>query len=84
MTAEAANEALTLAELKIGESGRVLGYAKTEAVYRRRLLAMGLTPRTEFSVVRVAPLGDPVEIRVRGSALTLRKDEAVALRIERC
>jgi ferrous iron transport protein A len=84
MTAESANEALTLAELKIGESGRVLGYAKTEAVYRRRLLAMGLTPRTEFSVVRVAPLGDPVEIRVRGSALTLRKDEAVALRIERC
>ena len=84
MTADETQERLSLAGLKVGESGRVLGYAKTEAVYRRRLLAMGLTPRTEFTVVRVAPLGDPVEIRVRGSALTLRKDEAVALRIERC
>lgn len=74
----------TLAELAVGDCARVLGYTKAEAVYRRRLLAMGLTPRTEFTVVRVAPLGDPVEIRVRGSALTLRKDEAVALRIERC
>lgn len=78
------SQTLTLAGMQVGDCGRVLGYAKTEAVYRRRLLAMGLTPRTEFTVVRVAPLGDPVEIRVRGSALTLRKDEAVALRIERC
>lgn len=84
MTATESRPTLTLAELKVGESGRVLGYAKSEAVYRRRLLAMGLTPRTEFTVARVAPLGDPVEIRVRGSALTLRKGEAVALRIERC
>ncbi|APZ44693.1 ferrous iron transport protein A [Acidihalobacter ferrooxydans] len=74
---------MTLAELKVGETGKVLGFDKSEAVYRRRLLAMGLTPRTEFTVVRVAPLGDPVEIRVRGSALALRKDEARALRIER-
>ncbi|OBS08522.1 Ferrous iron transport protein A [Acidihalobacter prosperus] len=44
---------------------------------------MGLTLGAEFTVTRLAPLGDPVEIRVRGSALTLRKDEAAALRIER-
>ena len=44
---------------------------------------MGLTPGTELSVVRVAPLGDPVEIKVRGFSLSLRKDEADALQIEK-
>lgn len=43
---------------------------------------MGLTPKTEFEVVRVAPLGDPVEILVRGFHLSLRKQEADALIIE--
>lgn len=79
-----AGEKPSLADLRVGERGRVLGFAKGEAGYRRRLLAMGLTPRTEFSVTRVAPLGDPVELRVRGSTLTLRKHEALVLRIERC
>ena len=44
---------------------------------------MGLTPGTEFSVTRLAPLGDPVEINVRGYAVSLRKDEAQLLRVER-
>ncbi len=74
----------SLTELQVGQCARVLGYKKTTAEYRRRLLAMGLTPRTEFSITRVAPLGDPVEIRVRGASLTLRKEEANVLRIERC
>ena len=43
---------------------------------------MGLTPGTEFTVTRVAPLGDPVEILVRGFKLSLRKDEAAALVVE--
>ena len=43
---------------------------------------MGLTPGTEFEVTRTAPLGDPVEIRVRGFDLSLRKDEAAILKIE--
>jgi ferrous iron transport protein A len=44
---------------------------------------MGLTRGTEFTVKRVAPLGDPVEISVRGFALSLRKDEAAAVMVEK-
>lgn len=69
-------------QLKTGNSGRILGFAKGDRAYRKRLMAMGLTPGTEFTVTRVAPLGDPVEIRVRGFSLTLRKAEAQLLNIE--
>jgi ferrous iron transport protein A len=73
----------TLRDMEIGEKGKVSGYAKGAAAYREKLLAMGLTRGTEFSVERIAPMGDPVEIQVRGFALTLRKDEASALMVER-
>ncbi len=46
-------------------------------------MAMGLTKGTDFVVTRVAPMGDPVEINLRGFALTLRKDEAAAVTVER-
>lgn len=72
-----------LQNLKIGDSGRVVGYEKTAKSFRRKLLAMGLTPGVEFSVTRFVPLGDPVEIRVRGFALSLRKEEAAGLLVER-
>jgi ferrous iron transport protein A len=75
--------ASTLRDLKIGERARVLGFAEGGRAYRRKLLAMGLTPGIELVVVRVAPLGDPVEVRVRGSSVSLRKDEAAALLVER-
>ncbi len=74
---------LTLADLAVGECGRVAGFAEGDRTYRQRLLAMGLLPGTVFELARVAPLGDPVEIRVRGSALSLRKAEAAVLRVER-
>ncbi len=45
----------------------------------QRLMMMGLTPGTSFSVVRVAPLGDPIEIKVRGFNLSLRREEALGL-----
>ena len=73
----------TLRDMEIGEKGKVYGYAKGATVYREKLLAMGLTRGTEFSVERIAPMGDPVEIQVRGFALTLRKNEASALMVER-
>ncbi len=74
---------MTLGDLGIGEHGRVVGFAPGSRAYRNRLLAMGLTPGTEFAVVRYAPLGDPVEIRVRGFALSLRKSEASVLLVSR-
>lgn len=73
----------TIGDLRVGERARVAGYAETGRGYRRKLLALGLTPGTEFSVVRVAPLGDPVEIHVRGSSLSLRKEEAAVLKVEK-
>lgn len=72
-----------LSDLKIGDSGRVVGIEKSEKAYRQKLLAMGLTPGTTFNIIRYAPMGDPVEIQVRGFALSLRKGEANALKVER-
>lgn len=75
---------ISLADLKVGQHARVIGYSKeaSNKAYRQKLLAMGLTKGTEFSIVRVAPMGDPIEIRVRGFALSLRKEEANALQAE--
>ena len=70
-------------DLKIGERGRVTGFEFGDTAHRQKLLSMGLTPGAEFTVIRVAPLGDPVEVRVRGADLSLRSDEASALLIER-
>jgi len=70
-------------DLKVGDTGKVIGFEKSGKAYRKRLLAMGLTPGTEFSVTRFAPMGDPVEIKLRGFSLTLRKNEADVLLIEK-
>lgn len=72
----------SLADLGIGNHAKVVGYDKGNTVYRRKLLAMGLTKGTDLTVNRVAPLGDPIEITVRGFHLSLRRDEAVALLVE--
>lgn len=72
-----------LKSLKAGERARVVGYEEGGRAYRRKLLSFGLTPGIELEVLRVAPLGDPVEIRVRGTSVSLRKHEADALRIEK-
>jgi len=72
-----------LGDMAVGDKGRVTGLEKGNKGYRKKLLAMGLTPGTEFSVIRYAPMGDPIEISVRGFALSLRKNEAAALLVER-
>lgn len=74
---------MRLSDLKIGERGRVVGLEKGKKAYRQKLLSMGLTPGTEFNVIRYAPLGDPMEIQVRGFSLSLRKGEAHALQVEK-
>lgn len=69
--------------LKCGQEAEVTGLCKSNPSYRHKLLAMGLTPGTRFTLSRVAPLGDPVEIQLRGYSLSLRKDEAAILMIRR-
>jgi len=73
----------TLRELAVGDLGLVAGYEEGGRAYRKKLLSMGLTPGTELEVVRVAPMGDPVEIRVRGTSVSLREGEAEALQVEK-
>lgn len=74
---------INLKNLAVGDLARIVGFDKSGKAYRKRLLAMGLTPGTQFRVTRFAPMGDPVEIKLRGFALTLRKDEAEVLLIEK-
>ncbi|MFT3759637.1 FeoA family protein [Thauera sp.] len=74
---------MMLKQLAVGDRAKVSGFSEAGSPYRRKLLSMGLTPGAELQVMRVAPMGDPVEIRVRGFALTLRKGEADALTVER-
>lgn len=71
----------TFGKMRVGSHGRVLSIGKGDSLYRQRLIAMGLIPGTEFIISRIAPLGDPIEIQVRGFALTLRKAEANILKI---
>jgi ferrous iron transport protein A len=70
---------MTLNEIKIGQTGIIRGFAKGATAYRQKLLAMGLIKGIAFKVIRVAPMGDPVEISVRDYSLSLRRDEAKAL-----
>lgn len=74
---------MLLKELPMGSRARLVGFTERGGAYRRKLLTLGLTPGVEIDVVRVAPLGDPLEIRVRGSALTLRREEANVLNVEK-
>lgn len=72
-----------LRDMAVGDSGRVLGFLEGSSAYRRKLLALGLTKGAAFRVTRVAPLGDPVEIVVRGFSLSLRRAEADIVLVEK-
>ncbi|WP_032123427.1 FeoA family protein [Clostridium amazonitimonense] len=67
-------------ELKIGEKAIVKDLDR-ESTVRRKLLEMGITPGAELLLSGKAPLGDPVEITIRGYKLTLRKNEAKGILI---
>ena len=73
----------TLQDLRPNDRARISGFAETGRAYRTKLLSMGLTPGAELTVKRIAPMGDPVEISVRGFSLSLRKAEADALLVEK-
>ena len=73
---------MTLNELKIGDSGLITAVGG-EGALRCRLLDMGLTPRTVVTLRKVAPMGDPIEIHVRGYELTLRVEDARQITVEK-
>ena len=71
----------TLRQVKIGSSAIVVK-VHGEGALRRRIMDMGITKGTEIHVRKVAPLGDPIEITVRGFELSLRKADAEMIEVE--
>ena len=69
-------------DLAVGSTARLVRFNGLNALYRNRLMSLGLTPGIEFKVQHIAPLGDPVEIRVRGFHLSLRWAEAGMMEVE--
>ncbi|MDI9819172.1 MULTISPECIES: FeoA family protein [unclassified Legionella] len=74
---------MRITELVEGDLVRLVDFGQTSLLYRRRLLSLGITRGVEISVIRVAPFGCPVQVAVRGTSLTLRKEEAGQLEWER-
>ena len=72
---------MTLDMLKFGESG-IIKSVGGEGELRLRLLDMGLIPKTKVMVRKMAPMGDPIEIHLRGYELTLRIEDAKKIEIE--
>ena len=74
---------MILNELKVGDRGKIAKFLGGQPDYQRHLLMLGATPGATFEVVRVAPMGDPIEIRVRGSMVSVRKGEAEIVEVEK-
>ena len=72
---------MTLRELPLGKSAKVVKLTGEGAI-KRRIMDMGMTKGTELIVRKVAPLGDPIEITVRGYELSLRKADAEKIEVE--
>lgn len=72
---------MTLKDLKPGERGTITGW--TAATPPHRLLEMGMLPGVLVEVIRLAPLGDPIDLKVRGYHLSIRKHEADMICVER-
>jgi len=72
----------TLKELKTGEKGVIIKVLGEKGAVKKRLMDMGMTSGAEVLVRKVAPLGDPIEVNIRGYELTLRKAEAQNIIIE--
>ena len=72
---------MTLKELQIGKSA-VITKVGGEGALRQHFLDMGMIPGAEVTVVKLAPMGDPMEVQIHGYELTLRRAEAVEIEIE--
>ena len=74
---------LLLQDLQVGETALIVAIVEGNRAYRAKLLALGLLPGTLFQVIRKAPLGDPIELQIRGYRLTLRQGEAALLKVQK-
>ena len=72
---------MTLKDLKIGKSALILTVGG-EKILRHRLLEMGITPHTTVTIKKAAPMGDPIELLLRGYVLSLRLEDAEKITVE--
>lgn len=72
---------MTLDKLQIGKNA-VIKKVGGEGILRCRLLDMGLIPKTTIKITKVAPLGDPIELLIRGYSLSIRKEDASRIEVE--
>lgn len=72
---------LTLNQLPFHQEAVISKLLPAAKPFKRKLLAMGMTPGCKVEVIRTAPLGDPIEVKVRNFLLCLRKDEAAAIEV---
>lgn len=73
---------MDITDMKVGEKAEITGYHVTKAGYRAKLLALGLTRGATIQLVGIAPMGDPMRLKVRGFELSLRKSEAAFLQLK--
>lgn len=73
---------MDITEMKIGDRAEIIGYTETVAGYRAKLLALGLTRGAMIELIGVAPMGDPLRLKVRGFELSLRRSEATILQLK--
>ena len=71
---------MTLSQLPIGQDARVISVNGTDRI-SRRLMEMGVIPGVDVKIIKKAPFGDPMEIRVRGYSLAMRRTEADSIEV---
>jgi hypothetical protein len=73
---------MTVIDLKPGQKAAVTAIGTGDPLLKRRILDMGITPGVEITMIKTAPLGDPLEITLRGYQLSLRKNEARQIEVQ--
>ncbi|MCE0494561.1 FeoA family protein [Vibrio salinus] len=73
---------MKLSHLKSGQSGSIVAFNSLSNDVRKRLMIMGLLPNTEVTVIRRAPMGDPLQLEVRGVSIAVRESIAASIEVE--
>jgi len=77
------NSIKTLDELKNGEKGKIISFSdKGDVELKRHLLGMGFVKGSQITLEKVAPLGDPIKLRLKGYSICLRKNEAENIKVQ--
>ncbi|MDC0611722.1 ferrous iron transport protein A [Vibrio sp.] len=73
---------MKLSHLKNGQSGLIVAFDSLSNDVRKRLMVMGILPNTEITVIRRAPMGDPLQVDVRGVSIAVRESIAASIEVE--